>query len=258
VIFLFAYGTYNETIPSAGGNEMKVTVFNGSPRGRTGNTHLIVEPLLEGARQAGGDTEEVFLVEHDIKHCLGCFSCWGKTPGKCVHNDDMASLIALFIDSDYVGLATPVYGMFMTALLKKFTERLIPLNMPYINKNTDGSFFHDGRVKRFPRQFMIANAGFPGEHNFDLLKAYMALQNPVLEIYRNCGELLRNRELVTSPVTQKKISDYFQALRDAGSEIVNHGHVSVEIMKKINENLITDEEYMALVNQGWDEELKGI
>jgi len=148
--------------------------------------------------------------------------------------------------------------MFMTALLKKFTERLIPLNMPYIHKNADGSFFHDGRVKRFPRQFMIANAGFPGEHNFDLLKAYMALQNPVLEIYRNCGELLRNRELVISPVTQGKISNYFEALRNAGREIVNRGQVSAEIVRQINENLISDEDYMVLVNQGWDEELKGI
>jgi multimeric flavodoxin WrbA len=51
---------------------MKVTVFNGSPRGRDSNTHRIVEPLLEGAREAGAEAEEVFLVERDIKHCRGC------------------------------------------------------------------------------------------------------------------------------------------------------------------------------------------
>lgn len=244
--------------PEGRKNRVKVTVFNGSPRGRQSNTHLIVEPLLEGARQAGGDTKEVFLAEQDIRQCLGCFSCWGKTPGQCVHNDDMASLIALFSDSDYVGMATPVYGMFVTALLKKFTERLLPLNTPHLHKNEDGSFFHEGRVKRFPRPFMIANAGFPGEHNFDLFKAYMALQNPVLEVYRNCGELLRNRASVTSAVTQKKISDYFEALRNAGSEIVNNGRVSAETVRQINDELITSDEYMVLVNQGWDEELSGI
>ena len=51
---------------------MKLTVFNGSPRGRNSNTHRIVEPLLEGAREAGAETEEVFLVERDIEHCRGC------------------------------------------------------------------------------------------------------------------------------------------------------------------------------------------
>jgi hypothetical protein len=80
---------------------MKVTVFNGSPRGRNSNTHRIVEPLLEGAREAGAETEEVFLVERDIKHCRGCFGCWGKTPGKCVINDEMPGLMDLYLESDY-------------------------------------------------------------------------------------------------------------------------------------------------------------
>ena len=86
---------------------MKVTVFNGSPRGRNSNTHRIVEPLLEGAREAGAETEEVFLVERDIKHCRGCFGCWGKTPGKCVINDEMPGLMDLFLESDCAGLGTP-------------------------------------------------------------------------------------------------------------------------------------------------------
>lgn len=235
---------------------MKITVFNGSPRGRTSNTHLIVEPLLGGARQAGAETQEVFLAEKDIKHCLGCFTCWAKTPGRCVHNDDMASLMDLFLDSDYAGFATPVYGMFMTALLKAFTERLLPLNTPHIRKDEDGSFYHEGREKRFPRVFMVANAGFPGEHNFDLFREYMALQNPVLEVYRNCGEILRNREMVASPEAQGRISAFFDALRDAGREIAGVGQVSPETVGQIHEQLMDDEEYMALVNQGWDEELK--
>lgn len=94
---------------------MKVTIFNGSPRGEKSNTHLIVEPLLEGAADAGARTKEVFLVERDIKHCLGCFSCWGQSPGQCVHHDDMLPLLELFVDSDYVGFATPVYGMLRNA-----------------------------------------------------------------------------------------------------------------------------------------------
>ena len=240
----------------AGRKTVKISVFNGSPRGRTSNTHLIVEPLLEGARQAGAETQEVFLAEKDIKHCLGCFSCWARTPGQCVHNDDMKSLMGLFLDSDYVGFGTPVYGMFMTALLKAFTERLLPLNTPHIHREEDGRFYHEGREKRFPRVFMIANAGFPGEHNFDLFREYMALQNPVLEVYRNCGEILRNRDMVASPEAQKRISAFYEALRDAGSEIVNFGQVSAETVVRIHEKLMDDEEYMALVNQGWDEDLK--
>ena len=71
---------------------MRVTVFNGSSRGRKSNSHKIVEPLLEGARQAGAQTEKVFLIEKDIKHCRGCFACWGETPGVCFLKNDMAVL----------------------------------------------------------------------------------------------------------------------------------------------------------------------
>ncbi len=234
---------------------MKVTVFNGSPRGRDSNSHLIVEPLLEGAQQAGAETEEVFLIEKDIKYCLGCFYCWGKTPGTCTLKDDMAGLIDLFLDSDYVGIATPVYGMLMTALLKNFTDRLLPLATPHIRKSEDGSFYHDGRVKKFPRMFFIANSGFPGEHNFDFLKAFWGMQQPVLEIYRNCGEVLQSPS-GERPEIDGKISEFRNALRKAGRQIVESGKVSDETVEELHAELVSDEDYMKGANEYWDGELE--
>ncbi len=233
---------------------MKVTVFNGSPRGRRSNTHQIVEPLLEGAREAGAETEEVFLIEKDIKHCRGCFACWEKTPGVCAIKDDMADLMRLFLDSDYVGLATPVYGMLMTAVLKNFTDRFLPLAMPHIERGEDGSFYHEGRVRRMPRQFFIANAGFPGEHNFDLLKPYIGMQEMVLEIYRNCGEALQPEE-DDDPALFKKLEEFRSALREAGRQIVADGEVSSETVDKIHMPLMDDEEYMKQANLYWDEQI---
>ena len=233
---------------------MRVTVFNGSPRGRASNSHKIVEPLLEGAREAGAKTEEVFLIEKNIEHCRGCFACWGKTPGKCIIDDDMAELIDRYLDSDYVGMATPVYGMFMTAVLKNFTDRFLPLATPHIHKNKDGSFYHDGRVKQFPRQFFIANSGFPGDHNFDLLKAYISHQGFVLEVYRNCGEALDLSE-DNDPETNSRISEFFNALREAGSEMVKNGRVSTETVDRIHIKIMSDEEYMSGANKFWDEEI---
>jgi len=238
---------------------MKVTVFNGSPRGRKSNSHKIVEPLLEGAGQAGAQTEEVFLIEREIKHCLGCFACWEKTPGICAIKDDMQDLINLMLDSDYVGLATPVYGMFMTGLLKNFTDRFLPLATPHIHRNQDGSFYHEGRVKRMPQQFFIANSGFPGAHNFEMLKTYnnMAKEaghSMVLEIYRNCGEALQITE-DDEPQVKQNIDKFNHALRKAGREMVVQGQVSKETVEQLHLELMSDEEYMASANQYWDEKL---
>ncbi len=232
---------------------MQVTVFNGSPRGRRSNTHRIVEPLLEGAAEAGARTEEVFLVERNIKHCLGCFSCWGRSPGQCVQHDDMPPLLELFVDSDCVGFATPVYGMFMTAILKNFTERLLPLNTPHMHRDEEGRFYHEGRWKRLPRMFMIANAGFPGGHNFELLKTYMAMQEPVLEVYRDCGEILGNLEEAGAPETETKVADFYEALRSAGREMVAFGCVRTETLERLHVELMPEEDYMDMVNRSWDD-----
>ncbi len=233
---------------------MRVTVFNGSPRGRTSNSHKIAKALLEGARDAGAETEEVFLIEKNIEYCRGCLACWGKTPGKCIINDDMTELIDQYLESDYVGLATPVYGMFMTPVLKNFTDRFLPLATPHIRKNKDGTFYHDGRVKRFPRQFFISNCGFPGEHNFDLLKAYISQQGFVLEVYRNCGEALDQAD-DNDPETNRNIVEFFNALREAGHEMVKNGKVSDETVEKIHIKIMSDEDYMAGANKFWDEEI---
>ncbi len=240
---------------------MKITVFNGSPRGRKSNSHQIIEPLLEGAKEAGAETEEVFLIERDIKHCLGCFACWEQTPGKCTIRDDMGELIDLYLDSDYVGLATPVYGMYMTGLLKNFTDRFLPLATPHIRKNEDGTFYHEGRVKRFPQQFFIANSGFPGEHNFDLLKYFMEIakqsgQYMLLEVYRNCGEALQTTQ-EEDPRIYQKVCQFKDALRKAGREMVIEGQVSRGTVDQVHMELVSDEEYMNMANQYWDQKIDG-
>ncbi len=240
--------------------KVKMTAFNGSPRGRNSNSHRIVEPLLEGAREAGAQAEEVFLIEKDVRHCRGCFACWTETPGKCVINDDMTSLIDLYLESDYVGLATPVYGMFMTGLLKNFTDRFLPLATPHIRRNDNGSFYHEERIRRFPRHFFVANSGFPGAYNFDLLKAYHEIarragpSNIVLEIYRNCGEVL-GESSDDDPELLRRISEFNDALKQAGREMVTSGQVCQDTVERLHTQLMSDEEYMDRANKGWDEML---
>ena len=102
---------------------MRVLAINGSPRGAKGNTDCIVQPFLEGAREAGADTETLYLKECEINHCLGCFNCWTKTPGVCVHQDDMTPLYDKLFQSDVWVLGTPVYWWGPSAQLKAFIDR---------------------------------------------------------------------------------------------------------------------------------------
>ncbi|MCK5257337.1 MAG: flavodoxin family protein, partial [Deltaproteobacteria bacterium] len=55
---------------------MKVIAFMGSPR-KNGNTEILVDHFLEGAKSKGADTEKIHLYDCTINSCQGCYrNCW--------------------------------------------------------------------------------------------------------------------------------------------------------------------------------------
>ena len=71
---------------------MKILVVNASPRMESGNTQVILTPFLVGAKEGGASVEIAHLARKKINSCIGCFSCYAKTPGKCIHDDEMKLL----------------------------------------------------------------------------------------------------------------------------------------------------------------------
>lgn len=81
---------------------MNVLAFNSSPKMEKGNTALILNPFLEGMREAGAEVELLYIKKLKIAPCLGCFSCWLKTPGECVQKDDVQQIIPKMREADIV------------------------------------------------------------------------------------------------------------------------------------------------------------
>ena len=99
----------------------------GSPR-RNGNTHVLVEAILEGAKERGAGVETLFLDELTIRECDGCHACWKGKP--CPKDDDMNAVYPKLIASDAIVFGTPVYWYGPTALMKAFIDRLVYFNCP--------------------------------------------------------------------------------------------------------------------------------
>jgi Multimeric flavodoxin WrbA len=221
---------------------MKITAFNGSPRGEKSNSHMLTENFLSGAREAGADTENIILIHENIEYCRGCFSCWFKTPGHCILKDGMDDLIEKYLSSDVICFVTPVYTWNMTAVLKNFVDRLIPLRCPAAIE-TNGKFDMKSRLVKLPDSVVIANSGFPGINNFGTIREVFTSCNPILEIYRNSGHLLKSDDAAVKARTQ----EYLDCVRQAGFELVRDGAVSAETKEMLKMELAGPDDYIKMM-----------
>jgi putative NADPH-quinone reductase len=92
----------------------------GSPR-RSGNTEILVDEILRGAKEAGAKVEKVMLSDLEIGPCKACYAC--RTDGECIQVDDMQELLEKMKASQVWVLGTPVYWWGPTAQLKAFVDR---------------------------------------------------------------------------------------------------------------------------------------
>lgn len=221
---------------------MKVTVFNGSPAGANSATNVIATAFLHGASQAGAQTENIYLKDYSIIQCQGCFTCWFQTPGTCALSDDMNGLLTRYSESDIVCFATPVYTWNMTALLKNFADRLAPLKCPHIIED-QGNFDLQDSQARTQKFVILSNCGFPGENNFEVMKAAVACCGPSLEIYRNCGKLLKSKD----PSILKIVEAWLRSVEQAGREMVLEGKVSKDTEIALRAPLMSVQEYVAFL-----------
>ncbi len=210
---------------------MKVLALNSSPRKKGESlTGLMLDHLALGMIDAGAEVEIVDLRKKKINNCIGCFTCWTKTPGKCVHKDDMTDeLFPKWLMSDIVVYATPLYHYTVNAEMKRFIERTLPVAEPFFVKRGEKTS-HPIR-KKPPSAVILSVAGFPELSVFDELSHYVNFLygrgNLLLaEIYRPAAHLL-------AAGLKAKTEEILEATKQAGRELVEKQAVSTETMAKI-------------------------
>ena len=110
----------------------KVLIISASPR-KGGNSDLLCDQFLKGAKEAGHDAEKVFLRDRKINYCMGC-GVYNSTH-TCVQKDDMKDLLEKMVNADVIVLATPVYFYTMDGQLKTFIDRCVPRYTEMTNKD---------------------------------------------------------------------------------------------------------------------------
>jgi len=246
-----------ENFTPEGEKKMKILAIQGSPRPKTSNTETLLQEFLKGAQSQGAETETIYLKDKEIHFCVGCYTCWTKTPGVCVFKDDMPELLEKVKGCDILVYATPLYNFNMTALVKAFQERLLPLLDPHLIK-TGEAYRHPQRYAVNRKMVLISTCGFPEVSHFDgLRQVFRHMERnggvPIIgELLMPGGELLKQHGM------QENVQGVLRTAYRAGIEVIKEGRVLKETEMEIQKPLIPPDELAEMANLWWDSHLEGI
>lgn len=229
---------------------MKALAFNSSPMMGKGNTALILNPFLDGMKEAGAEVELFYNKKLKVKPCQACYNCWLKTPSVCSQKDDMQWLLPMMRQADVWVLATPVYLDGVTALMKPLMERTVPLAKPFLE-------LRDGRARHPPaegvnvsRIVLVSTCGYWEMENFDPLLAHIKAfsQNASVEF---AGALLRPHASKLRLLMEQgsPVNDITEAAREAGRQLVRDGQMSPETLSTISRELMSLQEFIRSSNE---------
>jgi multimeric flavodoxin WrbA len=228
---------------------VEVTVVNGSPKMDKGNTAFLLSPFITGMQKAGASINLVYASSMQIIPCsCGQMVCWSRTPGICIHNDEMSDLYPSLKQSDILIFATPVYTP-LPGAMQEFLNRLCPLLDPRLrfeNGRSKAQFRDDVKIKKIG---LLAASGWWEVENTDtvvkIVKDFTSLARceflpPIL---RPQAGNLRSRSGMTE--IGKEIMGLMET---AGEQLIRTGTIETTITESIQQPLMPLEEFLAAWN----------
>lgn len=106
---------------------MSVTAIMGSYR-RGGTLDTAVDEALAAAAERGATVHKITLLDEPLEFCTNCRSCCqrpGSERGECVLDDRLNEILDQLDASEAIVLASPMNFWTVTALMKRFMERLL-------------------------------------------------------------------------------------------------------------------------------------
>jgi len=202
--------------------------ISGSPR-RHGNTETLLDAFLDGAREAGGETDKVVLRSVKYSACQGCNAC--HKSGACIIEDELVPLFDRVLAVDALALASPIYTMGITAEMKGFLDRAQYLwARKYLLKTL---YFTREHIRRHKGVF-ISTAGTGWERVFSsafpIMTAFFDITG--FEYYDNViandmdrWKGIRNHPTALADAAAKgrKVVEEIARIREAGSPVGEPG-----------------------------------
>lgn len=226
----------------------KVLGLIGSPRKNQGVTAMIYSIFKQGLVECGCEIDTVYLADLENNSCKGCFTCWYGKNKKCVHKGDVNDLILKMHTYDLLVLAAPVYVDGLPGALKNLIDRMLcQLDPQFILK--DGHCRHPSRYPKMPHLVLLSTCGFTEMDNFTPMIEH------IKEICKNMhltyiGEVLPPTAWMMTISNLKEIYiSVFEAIKQAGIEIITSGKISEELSKQITKQIFSRGQIFSVHNR---------
>ena len=102
------------------GKIKRVIGISGSPR-RGGNTEMLLDRVLDAARNNGADIKKFILNELNFSPCQECENI--RQDGACIVEDDWQKMFLEIENADAVVIASPIFFGSVSAQIKMFIDR---------------------------------------------------------------------------------------------------------------------------------------
>lgn len=138
------------------------------------------------------------LSKTEVAHCVGCWTCWWKTPGKCVFKD-LDAFYHEYITADKALFFVKVSHGFVSSNLKNLFDRMIPIYLPYTTYKT-GESMHIKRYEKYPDIEFYYDGQFQTDEGRKIFEDYIhrvfyqfysnsIIVKPVADFTSNGGDL---------------------------------------------------------------------
>lgn len=122
------------------------------------------------------------LTKTVVKDCVGCWSCWIKTPGRCIHKD-LDDFYRAYLHADKVIIFSKISQGFVSGNLKALFDRMLPLFLPYITYKT-GESMHIPRYEKYPEVEVYYQGDFMCEEDRNIYEDY--IHRTFYQFYSKC------------------------------------------------------------------------
>jgi hypothetical protein len=172
-----------------------LTIFNGSPRGKKGNTLIMLNKFAEGFASVGGKLFEIHTLNRMNEH---------------------EAHVQAFAEAECILFGFPLYTDAMPGMVKYFIEGLDPLK---------------GRPNNPPIGFLV-QSGFPEASHSRHIERYLEkLANQLGSPY--LGTIVRGGGEGTRIMPENRNMELFSTLNELGLNFGEHGLFEPDLLKKL-------------------------